>query len=119
MLTSSKMEERLWRVQKFCQKSMESLLLLSESLLLLLLRDPKQWSAEFNDFLSQCLQKDPRKRQTARQLLQHPFITRVCIFFSFVFSFFVLYLIFSFSLQTKPPSTAPPSDEIAPHNDDL
>ena len=42
------------------------------------LPDPKNWSAEFNDFLKQCLVKDPDKRPTAAQLLQsHKFITRV------------------------------------------
>ncbi|KAK8798734.1 hypothetical protein WA158_007818 [Blastocystis sp. Blastoise] len=38
------------------------------------LSDPAKWSKEFNDFVSCCLQKDPEKRQTANQLLNHPFI---------------------------------------------
>ncbi|KAJ3175025.1 hypothetical protein HDU87_006559 [Geranomyces variabilis] len=36
--------------------------------------DPSQFSAEFNDFLAQCLTKDPPSRPTAIQLLSHPFI---------------------------------------------
>ncbi|KAJ3159798.1 hypothetical protein HDU86_001450 [Geranomyces michiganensis] len=37
--------------------------------------NPGQFSAEFNDFLAQCLTKDPPSRPTAVQLLSHPFIT--------------------------------------------
>ena len=37
--------------------------------------DPSKWSAEFNDFLSQALAVDPKKRATAEALLKHPFIT--------------------------------------------
>lgn len=33
-------------------------------------------SANFKDFIAQCLSKDPKKRATARQLLEHPFIKR-------------------------------------------
>ncbi|KAI8593344.1 kinase-like domain-containing protein [Geranomyces variabilis] len=33
-----------------------------------------KWSAEFRDFLHVCLEKDPDKRPTADQLLQHPFM---------------------------------------------
>ncbi|KAI8585657.1 kinase-like domain-containing protein [Geranomyces variabilis] len=36
--------------------------------------DPSQFSTEFNDFLAQCLTKDPPSRPTAIQLLSHPFI---------------------------------------------
>ncbi|ORX34920.1 kinase-like domain-containing protein [Kockovaella imperatae] len=32
------------------------------------------WSAEFQDFISCCLQKDPKDRATAKDLLQHKFI---------------------------------------------
>lgn len=35
---------------------------------------PSKWSKEFNDFLSQCLVKDPAQRPTADQLLNHPFV---------------------------------------------
>lgn len=34
-----------------------------------------EFTYEFKDFVSMMLQKDPRKRQTAEQLLSHPFIT--------------------------------------------
>ncbi|OCT72999.1 hypothetical protein XELAEV_18035980mg [Xenopus laevis] len=33
-----------------------------------------KWSKTFNDFVHQCLQKDPAKRPTAQQLLSHQFI---------------------------------------------
>ena len=41
------------------------------------LNDPSAWSKDFNDFLAQCLIKDPTKRPTADQLLTHPFIKDV------------------------------------------
>jgi len=39
------------------------------------LKEPQNWSQEFQDFISCCLIKDPEKRSTAKQLLEHPFIT--------------------------------------------
>merc|ERR1719431_7810 len=35
---------------------------------------PHRWSKEFNDFLKQCLVKDPHRRPSAQDLLKHPFI---------------------------------------------
>ncbi|XP_063070889.1 serine/threonine-protein kinase 3/4-like [Engraulis encrasicolus] len=37
-------------------------------------RAPEQWSEPFNDFVKQCLVKNPENRATATQLLQHSFI---------------------------------------------
>ncbi|XP_005108820.1 serine/threonine-protein kinase 3 isoform X2 [Aplysia californica] len=37
-------------------------------------RKPDKWSAEFIDFVSKCLMKNPEHRTTAAQLLQHNFI---------------------------------------------
>lgn len=37
-------------------------------------KDPSRWSPEFVDFVSKCLVKDPEKRATAKQLLQHDFL---------------------------------------------
>ncbi|XP_023125820.1 serine/threonine-protein kinase 4-like [Amphiprion ocellaris] len=37
-------------------------------------RNPDLWSPPFQDFVSQCLVKNPENRATATQLLQHPFI---------------------------------------------
>jgi len=37
---------------------------------------PNRWSKEFNDFLKQCLVKDPNKRPNVEELLKHPFISR-------------------------------------------
>jgi hypothetical protein len=34
-------------------------------------------SEELRDFIRLCMLKDPARRPTAEQLLQHPFITRV------------------------------------------
>ncbi|XP_059179629.1 myosin-IIIb-like [Physella acuta] len=41
------------------------------------LRQPDQWSAEFNDFVARCLVKDFEQRPFAHDLLTHPFITQV------------------------------------------
>jgi len=38
------------------------------------LEDPGRWSAEFNDFVAQCLNRNWRARWSADQLLSHPFI---------------------------------------------
>ncbi|KAJ8259181.1 hypothetical protein COCON_G00181930 [Conger conger] len=38
------------------------------------LRNPKQWSEPFLDFVCQCLVKNPENRAPATKLLQHPFI---------------------------------------------
>jgi serine/threonine protein kinase len=35
---------------------------------------PDQWSPQFNDFLARCLTKNPDKRPTAAELLEHPFV---------------------------------------------
>ncbi|KAK1313868.1 Mitogen-activated protein kinase kinase 2 [Acorus calamus] len=35
---------------------------------------PEQFSPEFCSFISACVQKDPKKRLTAPQLLEHPFL---------------------------------------------
>ncbi|KAF9080883.1 signal transducing kinase of the PAK [Mortierella sp. AD031] len=40
------------------------------------LQHPDKVSAEFTDFLHQCLEVDPEKRPTATELLRHPFITK-------------------------------------------
>ncbi|KAI8994353.1 kinase-like domain-containing protein [Gaertneriomyces semiglobifer] len=37
---------------------------------------PKNWSKTFQDFVSVCLTKDPNKRPSAQQLLQHPFLAK-------------------------------------------
>ena len=41
------------------------------------LKDNK-WSANFQDFLRQCLCKEPEKRPTAEQLSRHPFLKTAC-----------------------------------------
>ncbi|KAF9919807.1 signal transducing kinase of the PAK [Linnemannia zychae] len=40
------------------------------------LQHPDKVSADFTDFLHQCLEVDPEKRPTATELLRHPFITK-------------------------------------------
>jgi serine/threonine protein kinase len=38
------------------------------------LREPEKWSSTFKDFLSAALAKNPQKRATSEELLNHPFI---------------------------------------------
>ncbi len=40
------------------------------------LQDTKEhtWSAEFKNFISRCLERDPKQRPTAAELLKHPFM---------------------------------------------
>lgn len=40
------------------------------------LSNPKLWSSEFNDFVSKCLIFDPEKRPSAKDLLNHKFISK-------------------------------------------
>jgi len=40
------------------------------------LADPRRWSKEFNSFIASCLTKDPVKRPSAAEMLQHPFIQK-------------------------------------------
>lgn len=37
---------------------------------------PDQFSPEFCSFISACLQKDPKHRQTAHRLMEHPFLSK-------------------------------------------
>jgi p21-activated kinase 1 len=38
----------------------------------------EHWSAEFNDFVDQCLLRDPTQRPTVARLLAHPFLDKAC-----------------------------------------
>jgi serine/threonine protein kinase len=40
-------------------------------------QEPEKWSAEINDFVFKCLEKDPSKRPSAAELLVHPFLKSV------------------------------------------
>ncbi|KAJ3386057.1 hypothetical protein HDU84_001825 [Entophlyctis sp. JEL0112] len=40
------------------------------------LSKPKNWSKVFVDFIAACLIKDPTKRPSAQEILQHPFMTK-------------------------------------------
>ena len=40
------------------------------------LTHPERWSKEFNDFVRKCLTYDPNHRPSAKELLNHPFITK-------------------------------------------
>jgi len=39
------------------------------------LAEPKEWTLSFQDFISQCLTKDPKSRPTTRLLQQHKFVS--------------------------------------------
>lgn len=41
------------------------------------LRNPKEWSTEYNDFIKRCLVKDFERRSTVDELLRHPFLAKV------------------------------------------
>eukprot|EP01127_Copromyxa_protea_P016644 TRINITY_DN4980_c0_g1_i1.p1 TRINITY_DN4980_c0_g1~~TRINITY_DN4980_c0_g1_i1.p1 ORF type:complete len:1461 (+),score=442.57 TRINITY_DN4980_c0_g1_i1:40-4422(+) len=40
------------------------------------LAEPEKWSADFANFLEVCLDKEPKKRATIEQLLNHPFVNK-------------------------------------------
>lgn len=42
------------------------------------LSQPERWSAEFRDFVGQCLVVNPSRRASASQLLGHPFLRKAC-----------------------------------------
>jgi len=42
------------------------------------LREPEKWSSTFKDFLALALAKNPQKRASADELLNHPFIQKAC-----------------------------------------
>jgi len=42
------------------------------------LREPEKWSNTFKDFLACALAKNPQKRASADELLNHPFIQKAC-----------------------------------------
>jgi len=42
------------------------------------LKKPKNWSNDFKHFVALCLNKEPTKRLSAIELLQHPFISVAC-----------------------------------------
>lgn len=41
------------------------------------LKKPLDWSAEFREFLSECLIKNPSQRPVAQELVEHPFLTEM------------------------------------------
>ncbi|GAM27444.1 hypothetical protein SAMD00019534_106200 [Acytostelium subglobosum LB1] len=42
------------------------------------IKDAENYSKEFNDFLSRCLEKDTENRPSAAELLNHPFVSKAC-----------------------------------------
>jgi len=42
------------------------------------LKEPEKWTADFQDFVSKCLIKDPEDRPGADELLKHPFLKQAC-----------------------------------------
>ncbi|KAL6066966.1 non-specific serine/threonine protein kinase [Balamuthia mandrillaris] len=43
------------------------------------LREPEKWSSSFSDFIAVCLLKNPSKRPSAVELLQHPFLLQATV----------------------------------------
>jgi len=58
---------------RFSENTMRAVFLISSSPPPTL-KNPSNYSEEFNDFLSHCLVKNPDGRYTSEQLLEHPFI---------------------------------------------
>lgn len=42
------------------------------------LKYPSKWTDEFKDFVRLCFIMDPKKRATAKQLSEHPFLEKAC-----------------------------------------
>jgi len=62
-----------WEPPHMWEKPVRAITLITES-------DPPtlndRWSEEFHDFIGLCLQKTPRRRATASELMQHPFLKK-------------------------------------------
>lgn len=41
-------------------------------------QNPENWSEEMNDFLKECLVKNPEKRKDAEELMKHDFVKDIC-----------------------------------------
>jgi serine/threonine protein kinase/ankyrin repeat protein len=65
------------RPPHFSENLMRAILLISTSEPPTL-TEPSQFSDEFCDFLAQCLCRDPSRRPTAAQLVDHPIFANVC-----------------------------------------
>jgi len=77
---------------------------------------PKKLSAEGQDFVLRCLQCDPLERNSAKELLEHPWIVDLAIDRQFETMSLEPRRMGSFStVPDKPRSYVPPAEVLVPH----
>jgi len=63
------------------------------------LSDPAAWSPSFHEFLALCLNREPRKRATIDQLLEHSFVQVLLLFVCSSIAFLTFVFVVELSFQ--------------------